>query len=329
MTSKGSLKACFALVGLLIGAISQAGTISVSTPTQGDFLGLTNTVNFNITGSVREVTVQVRAINQTDTSQVITVERRFTPNNDGEVSSSVPLNFNASTPGGLYNIVVTATEQGNTYNTVAPISVTVDVLAPKFVDFNPLSGSFVGGSVAVRARLDELNLEEWRVRFNNGDIPNNSGSTPDLLVNWDTSGVLADGPQTIEISATDRAKNSASRSITVTLDRRPPTITPLAPTNNTILRPSSSLAVVIEIRDQFQGSMDETGIDVLVLTPDNRFITRVSQRSLRVDGTRVVWTGRVRSKTPLPGRFKLVIRAVDKAGNQGQEQTVNLTQQGR
>jgi hypothetical protein len=221
---------------------------------------------------------------------------------------------------------VKATEPGNSYNIIAPISVIVDVRQPKFIDVNPIDGTYVGGNTHIRATLEEANVDTWRVQVNGADIPNNSGSSNTVDVLWDTSPLLSDGTQTISITVDDKAKNSSSRSMSVTLDRRPPTTTVMAPANGYNLPPRSSLAVVLSIADQFQGSLDRTGIDVMIKTLDNRFVTRVARRSINQDGSRLIWTGRLRSTKSLPGHFKIVVTAVDKAGNVAvvQEVRVNI-----
>jgi hypothetical protein len=70
-------------------------------------------------------------------------------------------------------------------------------------------------------------------------------------------------------------------------------------------------------------------VDVTLVGMDNRFLARVSRRSIRTDGNRIVWTGRVQSKFRLPGQFKLVVTAVDKAGNAAVRQEVVLQVQGQ
>lgn len=319
------------LATLAMAAAALPATITVTKPTEGDFLGRNNTVQFNIDGSSREVTVVVTATYLADPSNQIRQERKFTPDTNGKISGSIPLNFAESSPQGTYSIQVVATEPNNTYNSVPPINVTVDVRNPKVIDFNPIDGAFVTGAVPIRATLDEDNIKEWRVRVGGADIPNNSGTSRDVQVIWDTSAILTDGPQNIELRVDDLAENSLTRNATVTVDRRPPTPTVLAPANNSTITPRTSLAVVLRVQDQFAGSVDVTGIDVTVQTLDGRFFGRVSRRSIRQEGSLVMWTGRLRSTRELPSAFKIIVRTVDKAGNQGavQEVTVRLSGRGR
>jgi hypothetical protein len=164
---------------------------------------------------------------------------------------------------------------------------------------------------------------------NNSDIPNNSGNTETINVVWDASSILTDGTQNIEFRVEDLAGNVTNRNVSVTLDRRAPVISILAPANGTTLFPRSSLAVVLSVQDQFANAIDRTGVDVTLVGMDNRFLARVSRRSIRTDGNRIVWTGRVQSKFRLPGQFKLVVTAVDKAGNAAVRQEVVLQVQGQ
>jgi len=323
------MRAIWILGATLAAALSQAATITVTKPADGEYLGRSNNVQINITGSNREATVVVTATNVANPANRVSVERKFTPEPGGDATGTIPLNFGETSPQGAYNIQVIATEPGNTYNTVPPIPVIVDIRNPKIVDFDPISNSFVDGTVNIRATLDEPNIKEWRVRVNNSDIPNNSGNTETINVVWDASSILTDGTQNIEFRVEDLAGNVTNRNVSVTLDRRAPVISILAPANGTTLFPRSSLAVVLSVQDQFANAIDRTGVDVTLVGDFHSFLARVSRRSIRTDGNRIVWTGRVQSKFRLPGQFKLVVTAVDKAGNVAARQEVVLRVQGQ
>lgn len=310
---------------LLVGTVaSYAGTINVTSPSDGDYLGKTNTVRFNISNAEREVTVRVRAESNEDSSVVITVEDRFTPNNDGNATGSINLNFDETTPEGDWTITVRATEQGGVFNEPAPIPVVVDVTNPKVLNFSPLSGSFVKGVVPITVELDEPNMKEWRVRINNADIPSNSGTTTSFVVNWNTDSVPTDGQRTINLRIEDLASNSATSDINVTIDRIPPSSNILAPSPSTVVRPDTDIAVVVDITDQFQNSLDFTGIDVFVERMDGTFLGRVSRRNVNTNGNTITYSGRLQSSRNLPNQFRIVVRAVDKAGNSAVEQKVDI-----
>lgn len=306
-------------------ASAWAGNITVTSPSSGDFLGTSNNVKFLITGAVVQVKVTVTATLVSNPAINVTVERSFDPNGDGEVDNSIALNFSPSTPEGAYDLDVVATEPGNTYNTVPTIPVNVDVKVPKFGNSNPLAGSFVRGIVPIVVDLDEPNVKEWRVRINGADIPNNSGSTNLITVNWDANTIVTDGSQTINLSVEDLAKNTSSKDIGVTVDRINPSSTILAPTSGAFVRPGSLLAVVVEVADQFQNSIHWTGIRVRLTQMNGTEIGLVPRRNINAAGNKITWTGRLRVSATLPDSFKVVIDAVDRAGNVAVTQEVVVT----
>ena len=315
----------------LAASAAWAATITVTSPTSGDFLGKTNKVNFNITGSSKQVTVTVVATLDSDPLTKVQVEEKFSPDVDGKIDDSINLNFAESTPEGSYTLTVTAVESGNTYNTVPDINVNVDVRAPKFGNFNPLSGAFVRGTVPIAVDLEETNVKEWRVRINNADIPNNSGSTNTVGVNWDTSSIISDGSQSINISVEDLAGNKSNKNVNVTLDRVKPSASIMSPTNGSSFRPNARVSVVVRVTDQYSNSVHHTGVDVRLKTLNDVTIGRVARRSVRHFGNDLTWTGRIRNTRDLPSEFKIVVDVVDRAGNVAvtQEVTISTSSRGR
>ncbi len=299
-----------------------AGTITVSSPSDGDFLGQNNTVSFNITGSSAKVTVKATATSVTDPAINVTVQKDFTPPVNGEISGNLTLNFNLSLPQGAYTLGVTATEPGNTYNTPPLLNLTVDLEAPKFLNFNPISGSFVKGIVPITADFQEANMKEWRVQVGSADIPNNTGSTNSLSVLWDTSGFTHDGQQSLNIKATDKASNSASKDITLTIDRLPPSIAINSPRDGETFRAGSNIPVVFTATDQFTGSVDKYALVAEITDMNNVVIGRVARSSVTSNGNSTIWSGRLRATRELPDSFKIRCTAVDRAGNVGTAQTV-------
>ncbi|MCW5937582.1 MAG: hypothetical protein KIT11_09790 [Fimbriimonadaceae bacterium] len=310
-----SMRICSVLLAAVLGGIACAATLTITSPTEDDFLGKTNKVNFNIRGAIREVRVRVRATLKTNTSVFVQVEKRFTPNIDGEVTDSIDLDFDDSTPEGIYTIQVTPTEPGNTYNVVPEIEVTVDVQEPKFINANPVNNTFVRGIVPITAKLQESNVDLWRVTIDGSGIPNNSGSATDINVQWNTASIRTDGSKTILIKVDDLAKNSTSRSVDVTLDRLRPNSVINSPRANASVKPNTDIAIFVRVNDQFQGSVASTGIVVEARTLQNKFITRAARRSADGDGNGINWFGRLRATRSLPSTFKLVVLAIDRAGN--------------
>lgn len=309
----------------LIASSLMAATITVTEPVSGAFLGRTNSLKFNITGSNQQVEVLVQTVNVANPSITFTAREQFTPDADGKVQGTIPLNFNDSTPGGPYNITVTATEPGNFYNAPPVIPVTIDVDEPKFVNFNPVSNTFVKGIVPIIVELLEPNIDEWKVQVNGSDIPNNTGNSGNFTVTWDTSLVSADGNQSVNVTVKDKAQNSASQSISLTLDRRVPSSEILSPRAGDPIRPNSNITVVVNVTDQFANSVDVTGIDVTAEHTDGTFIGRVARRGVQNSGNTVTWTGRILAERNFPRTFKLVVRATDRAGNVAQIQEITLS----
>lgn len=316
------VRAALALLVLSVATFAAAGTLTVTSPTDGAFVGANNTLRFLIRGANLEVTVRAQITGPAGTTSV---EGRFTPNPQGDIDNSLPLNFSSSNPEGEYTIVVTATEPGNPYNSEVR-TVTLDLTKPKFVQFSPLPGSYVKGVVPINVRLDEPNVKEWRVQVNGQDIPNNSGTTDEFTVLWDTTNIEFDGPQSITITAKDLADNSDTRTIDVTLDRVRPVINILYPRSDTNIRPRTTLSVVIDVLDASSSSVDVTGLDVIVRRLDGTFITRVARTSIRPSGNAIRWSGRIRWRNGmLPRQFKIVVTAIDRAGNTATPQEVILT----
>lgn len=316
----------FAVVSALLASVwAMAGTITVSEPNSGDFLGKSNRVSFNITGASAVVTVTVTARLVSDPSVSIQVRTEVTPDGDGRASGNVSLNFAETQPNGLYDITVVATEPGGTYNTVPTITVTVDTIDPKFLNFNPIANTFTRNTVMITADFDEANIDEWRVRVDGNDIPNNTGSTGSLTVPWDVNGFANDGNHTIEISIEDLAGNRSTRSISMTLDRVAPSTAILAPIGSVNYRPNSLLPVVVRITDQFSNSVDSESVRVEIQDMTGGFLGYVARIGDTSSGNSMTWTGRVRNGTDLPSQFKIVVNVRDKAGNQAVAQEVTVS----
>lgn len=312
------------LIGILGASFAQAGTITVTSPNSGDYLGLSNQVQFNINNANAEVTVEVTATQVANPTIKVTVQTKVTPNSSGQVSGSVNLNFTSGFPSGAYNLSVVATEPGGVFNNVPTIPVTVDVIAPKFIAFNPTTSKFVRGSVLITALFQEDNMKEWRVQVGGGDIPNNTGSANNLAVTWDSDLEVTDGQKNIVISSEDLAENKVSQTISVTLDRLPPVSTILSPNANDSFFGNARVPVVVTVGDQFASAVDERTIDVFIRDTNGNFVTRVARRSVNASGANLTWTGRIRDISTVPAIFDLVVAATDKAGNAAAEQVVRI-----
>jgi hypothetical protein len=312
------IKGIFVLfLAVMAAAQAIAQSFTVTTPTNGSFIGLNNQVRFNITGAVQEVTVTATAVGPGGVT--FSNNGRFTPDAEGRISSQLALNFNQGVPEGDYVLTVTATEPGQTYTPVV-INVTLDVTKPKFLNFNPISGSFVkGGVIPIRVSVQEPNFKDYRIQVDGQDIPDNTGTTlvdGAFTVNWNTAGIEFDGSKTINIRLRDQADNEETRTFEVTLDRIAPSVIIVQPRANVRLAPRSNVSVAIDISDSSNGSTDVTGVDVVARTLTGGFIARVAVSNFAGVAANVNrWTGRLRWKSGMPKKFKLVVTVVDRAGN--------------
>lgn len=319
------LRPFLAFVAIFLAALGFAGTLTVTSPTDGDYLGKSNTVTFNITGASVQVKVTAVATPTGGSGTPQTFSTTVTPDNEGNASGSLSVNFGASAPEGAYTLIVSASEPNNTYASQT-LNVNVDVTAPKFTELSPANGGFFRSVLRVRAKVEEANIETWRVRVNNQDIPNNQGNTDTISVDYDAAGVEADGNQSVQVTVTDKAGNETTKTVNVTLDRIRPTVQIVYPTTSTRLSSGALVTVLVDISDATNTSVDKTGIDVIAKTLDGAYITRVTLVSLRsTNGTTQRWTGRIRYKKGLlPSRFVISVSVVDRAGNSATLQEVNV-----
>ena len=306
------------LLSLALSAVGFAGNIVVVSPTDNQVLGATNTIKFNITNAVTAVTVSY--VLKGPSGVTLSNNQQFTNIVDGKINDSLALNLDKSLPDGAYTLQVTATENNNAYNTPPLVHLTIQLTAPKILDFNPVSGAFVKGVVPISATISTPLMKDYKVQVDGQDIPNNTGVTTNFTVKWDTGPLTTDGTHTIQITIRDQALNSSSQNITLTVDRLAPSVTVTYPRSDTQLIPHSTISVVIDIADASAQSVSVTGLDVVAKTTDGKVIVRVPRVSFT--GTR--WTGRIASYVTLPSNFKLYVDCVDRAGNRAAQQVVAL-----
>lgn len=304
---------------------SQAGTLTVTAPADGAFVGSSTNITFRISGGVVEVLVRAVITSQVN-GATTTLETRVTPDENGNVpSGSMTWSPSASFPEGAYTIVVSATEPGNVYQPTT-INVTLDRLDPRLFEYSPINNSFINGPISVIALVDEPNIDSWRVTVNDADLPNNTGSTPKINVLWDPSNIELDGEQTVKIIVKDLAQNESVQTITVTLDRAAPVVNVVYPRVNQEIIPASLVTVVILIQDISSTSVDPVSVVAEIQYMDGKLIRRVSRLAYEeVNATTARWVGRWRAV--VPGgieQFRLVVNVVDRAGNVAATQIVPL-----
>lgn len=322
------MRKVLALVSLAVmGAAANAQTLSLTSPIDGDFVGTSTTFRLRVTGASQQVRVTVKIEknpggNPSTTLPVVQIE----PNAEGNGEGSAVWTPGTSFPEGLYDVTITATHGGSPMTPIT-LQVNLDTVKPEIIDFSPSNNSFVNANpVTITAVIQELNLEEWRVTVNDEDIPNNTGNTNVLSVMWDPSLIEQDGEQTIKITAKDLAGNQQTKEIKVFLDRVSPELLVLFPRPNQGVVPNGLLGVSFDVIDSRSDSVDVGAIVVELRTMGGQFIKRVSRISYSErNDTTSRWTGIVNVTLP-PGitEFKLVISAVDKAGNPAIPQEVPL-----
>lgn len=313
--------ACLALCSVTSYAL---GTVTVTSPSSGDFVGSSTTIRFNIDNATVAVKVKVTVSKVGGGPSTNLPEQTVTPDSNGDGSGQVTWAPGTSFPEGDYNIQVDSTEGGVPLPSTALV-VTLDRKKPELTSFAPTNGSFVKGTVNISATIQEVNLDTWRVTVNGEDLPNNTGSTNSVVVSWDTSGIENDGAQSIAIIVKDKANNEKTVTISVTLDRAAPTVQVNNPRVDQQIRPGSTMGVIVDVTDASTTSVDIMAIQVEIQKLDGTFIKRVSRSRFGPQGSALRWQGKV--KVTLPAgvtQFKVVVRVFDKAGNGPVIQEVQL-----
>lgn len=309
------------VLSALAAALAQAQTLSVTFPGNNEVLGKTNQIKFLATDATSQVRIVATVTKTDDATTKFTAEGFFDPDSVQRVLGSLDLNFDEATPSGTYTLVVQLFAQGSLRQTQTINNIKIDTRNPRFRNVSPVNNSFVNNNVSIKATLDEANTDKWRVRVSDKDIPNNTGNNNDVSVVWNTANVENDGAQSISIKVDDKAKNVATRTINVTLDRVNPAIEISSPTNVTY-RPGSIIPVIINVNDQFSGSVANTGVNAVIKTLDGRYIAKVARKLVRNNETSLQWIGRIRHTSKFPNSFKIVVTAQDRAGNRAQTQEI-------
>lgn len=316
-----------------------AGTITVTSPARGSaaaptLVGETTTVQIRLAAMKGNAKVTGKLFKQSDGTLVRTIGPvDVAPDGTLNGTGSLALTFAQGSEETTYRLEVRAQDVNNetTYNADQNLFVKPDVTKPKFLQWNPISSSFVKGIVPIRVRIKEDNLQDWRVQIDNQDIPNNSGTTVvgagDFTVNWDTTAFNLDGTHAISIRVRDKSDNEATLNINVTIDRVAPGVTIQSPRTNTVFAPGTTITVTVDVTDSSPTAVDVTGVDVVVKTTGGVFVTRVSRLSYKaLGGNTMRWTGRIRWVSgQLPKTFKIEASAVDKAGNRATLQAVTCS----
>ena len=155
----------------------------------------------------------------------------------GTFTTLVPLSTNAETD---LDVFATAARGDGLTSAAAEASVIHDGAGPALVFQSPSAGSFVRGTVVVRAQATDtgsqvsaLTLSSAGQPLGGGVAPSPPSTTVVATASWPTA-ALADGAQTLTATAVDRAGNTATVTRAVVVDNTPPTTEITAAPSGTI-----------------------------------------------------------------------------------------------
>lgn len=314
-----------ACLGVLTGVSMAWAQLSVTYPSTGDILGKSNSIKFLIENATSQARVVVTAKSDTNPANSFSTDGFFDPDGDKKILGTLNLNFDeTSATDGTYTVTVQYYTSGTLRETKTIGSIRIDSKDPKFRNVTPRASAYVNQLVTIRGEIEDANLDQWRVKVNDKDITNNTGTTATFSVDWNTANIEQDGSVSISIKADDKAKNSATRTINVTLDRLPPSSQIKSP-SGTSYRPTAIIPIVVDITDQYSDSVIVGGVDISLRTMDGQFISRPARKSASASGNALRWIGRIKYTRDLPKQFKLVVKAMDRAGNRAVDQEVVVT----
>jgi len=204
---------------------------------------------------------------------------------EGTFSESVDLDE------GTFDLLITCRD-GAGNSAIALVTVTVDTTPPGVDITSPAGGwLFRGGTVHVTGTADT----GARVYVNGMPVANDGGIDHVLL--------LDDGVRVIEMMAMDAAGNSATSSVTITVDSQPPTILLTSPMTDHVMISQQTLQVAGTILGDL-AILTVMGDEVAVAGTDGAFATTVTLTEEGV--TRVV----IRA-TDIAGNYREMVITVD------------------
>lgn len=215
----------------------------------------------------------------------------------------------ANTSDGSYENFLVLGSNELFFGEIVRVDIVVDSAAPLVSILGPAAGEFVGGSVTVRAGVEDANGIR-SVTFNAGAASGSlakEGPTGTWSGVWDTTS-SPDGPETIRVSATDSAGNTRLASLDVVVDNTVPVVRITSPASGAGVTGATTIA----------WSLTEANPDRLVLVIDGASRDVTGNASYPWDTTRFA-----------DGPHTIEVRAIDKAGNEaGATATVTVNNQG-
>lgn len=206
-------------------------------------------------------------------------------------------------PDGTHVFQISTTDKAGSVATNS-LSLTIDNTPPTAALTAPANNAFVSGAVPITGSVADINLASWTLCDGNTVLTTDATGNTVVNYSWDTTG--KDGVHTLILKAVDKAGNTVTTSVSVTVDNTSPVV---------VFAPPTPAA------DAFVNS---TGNPVTVTAT----ITEVNLNSwqLYIDGVVTKYTGTTASvsvpltMTDLPDqqRHTYQIKVTDKAGNIGQ-----------
>lgn len=207
---------------------------------------------------------------------LITNQATQTITGDLSEAASLTLNGQAVTinPDLSFSTEVTLVEGDNVYafiatevsgnQTTESITLTLDTAAPVVTITEPVDGSLT--NVVDQTFTGNVN-EAVSLTFNTVNVPVNPDNSFSI-----GPVALTEGNNTFSVVATDLAGNDSTQTVSVTLDTIAPTITVIAPVDNSITNQASQT---------INGTVDETGVltingNAVAINPDNTFSLAVT-----------------------------------------------------
>lgn len=193
-----------------------------------------------------------------------------------------------TTPNGAATVRVTSTDTAGNSATDSVV-VTVDNIAPSVTFSAPAENAWVRGIVTAGFSATDVNLASARLSY--------GGTTLDVMAATsamvDTT-TLGDGSQTITLTATDRAGNTASAALSVRVDNTKPIAVVTAPASGSFLRSTVNFSFVAT-----DANVATAGLTIGTSVID---VTGVSTKA-------------VDTRTLVDGAYSATLRVVDLAGN--------------
>jgi len=191
---------------------------------------------------------------------------------------------------GQQTLTLVATDRALNVRT-ATVTVAVDNTLPLAAITGPAGGAFLRGTTTFTFAASDANVASATLEIGTAASFNVAGKTSEAV----NTVSIPDGAYTATLTVTDRAGNTATSSILVTVDNTPPSVSISEPPANSRLRGSVTI----------RWSASEANVDRVAITIDGE------TRDL-TGATSFVWD----TTTIGDGSHTIEVRVVDKAGNE-------------